>query len=164
MSHLASPAGLFVTSEGQRGIENVVAVDPHCSGAKLFRHAVGFADVARPNSSSKPYSLSFARGMISSGSVNGIAVTTGPKISSRTTFMFSFVSTNTVGSTKYPRSPALCPPATAFAPSENPDSKYPQTRFICSSDTSGPICVSGSRPAPTLIFRACSATPSTTSS
>jgi len=44
---------------------------------------------------------------------NGIAQTTGPKISSRTTFMSGVVSVSTVGSTKYPRSPARPPPAGA---------------------------------------------------
>ena len=53
----------------------------------------------------RPYSLLLARGNISSGSLNGIAVTTGPKISSRTTFMSSRVFTRTVGSTKYPLLP-----------------------------------------------------------
>src|SRR6185312_13592589 len=53
--------------------------------------------------------------MISSASRNGIAVTTGPKISSCTTFIFSFVFTSTVGFTKYPLLPTRLPPVTAFA-------------------------------------------------
>src|SRR6185437_16008264 len=85
-------------------------------------------------------------------SVNGIADTTGPKISSRTTFMFSLVSTSTVGSTKYPLSPCRPPPATALAPSERPDSRKPQTRLSCSSETRGPISLDSSHPGPTLIF------------
>ena len=44
--------------------------------------------------------MSFAAGRTSSSRVNGIAVTTGPKISSCTTFIVGFVSTSTVGATK----------------------------------------------------------------
>ena len=40
----------------------------------------------------------------------GIAATTGPKISSRTTFISWFVSTRTVGSTKYPWRSRRAPP------------------------------------------------------
>ena len=108
MAHFAAPAGLLVAAEGQRRVENVVAVDPHGSGAQLVGHAVGFADVARPDAGGQAIHVVVGAGTISSGSVNGIAATTGPKISSCTTFMFSFVLTSTVGSTKYPLSPDAC--------------------------------------------------------
>src|SRR5579863_561721 len=49
VAHFAAPAGLLVASEGERGVENVVAVDPHGAGGDLVGHAVGFADVARPD-------------------------------------------------------------------------------------------------------------------
>ena len=39
----------------------------------------------------------------------------------------------------------------------------PVTRCSCSAETSGPICVSGANPWPSLIFFASAATPSTTS-
>src|SRR5678816_2438378 len=78
--------------------------------------------------------------------------------------MFSLVSTSTVGSTKYPLSPCRPPPATALAPSERPDSRKPQTRLSCSSETRGPISLDSSHPGPTLIFFAFADTPSTTSS
>jgi hypothetical protein len=48
VAHFAAPSGLLVASEGERGVENVVAVDPHGSGGDLVGDAVGFADVARP--------------------------------------------------------------------------------------------------------------------
>src|SRR6266446_4763111 len=51
--HLAPPSGLFVSAEGQRRVENVVAVDPHGARAQMFRGAVGFADVARPDGGSQ---------------------------------------------------------------------------------------------------------------
>jgi hypothetical protein len=58
---------------------------------------------------------------LSSSESNGIAHTTGPKISSRTTFMSGVVSVSTVGSTKYPRSPIRPPPAGAWAPASTPE-------------------------------------------
>src|SRR5580700_4616170 len=50
-----------------------------------------------------------------SSSSNGIAHTTGPKISSRTTDISGLVSVNTVGWTKYPASPTRSPPVTTCA-------------------------------------------------
>src|SRR6266481_990582 len=52
VAHFASPAGLLVTAEGERCVENVIAVNPHGSSGDLVGHAVGFADVARPNAGS----------------------------------------------------------------------------------------------------------------
>jgi hypothetical protein len=48
----------------------------------------------------RPFSESFATAAISSRSVNGAATRTGPKISSRTTFISGRVLVSTVGSTK----------------------------------------------------------------
>ena len=50
------------------------------------------------------------------------------------------------------------------APSSRPDSRNPVTLCSCSSETSGPICVPGSMPGPSLMPLAISATPLTTSS
>ena len=49
VAHLAAPAGLFVAAKGQRGVENIVAIDP--DGARLQRggDAMRFGNVARPN-------------------------------------------------------------------------------------------------------------------
>src|SRR4029077_15254460 len=69
---------------------------------------------ARPKLVSLPVSTT------SSSELNGIAHTTGPKISSRTTFMSGVVSVSTGGSTKYPRSPPRPPPAAAPAPTPAP--------------------------------------------
>jgi hypothetical protein len=49
-------------------------------------------------------------------------VTTGPKISSRTTLVFGLVSTSTVGSMNQPGPSSFRPPVNALAPSANPDS------------------------------------------
>jgi hypothetical protein len=48
----------------------------------------------------RPYSLSLASAAISSRLLNGAATTTGPKISSLTTFMSGRVLVSTVGSMK----------------------------------------------------------------
>src|SRR5260370_16781611 len=53
MPHLAAPAGLFISAEWHRRVENVVAVDPHRTRAKMSRRAVGFADIPPPNGSSQ---------------------------------------------------------------------------------------------------------------
>src|SRR5580704_15426152 len=37
VAHFAAPAGLFVSAEGERCVEHVVAIDPHGSGAELGR-------------------------------------------------------------------------------------------------------------------------------
>ena len=34
VAHFAAPAGLFVSAEGQSGVEHVVAIDPNGSGAE----------------------------------------------------------------------------------------------------------------------------------
>ena len=49
MAHFAAPAGLLVSAEGQRGVEHVIAIDPHSSGAQLGSDAVRFLNVTRPN-------------------------------------------------------------------------------------------------------------------
>ena len=41
VARFAAPSGLLVASEGERGVENVVAVDPHGSGGGLVGDAVG---------------------------------------------------------------------------------------------------------------------------
>src|ERR1022692_3576705 len=58
----------------------------------------------------RPYSESLATAAISSRSLNGAATRTGPKISSRTTFMSGLVLVSTAGSMKQPRSPCRPPP------------------------------------------------------
>ena len=108
--------------------------------------------------------MSLALAARSSRSLNGSATTTGPKISSLTTFMSPCVLISTVGSMKKPRSPNVPPPASAVAPSALPDSRKLLTRLNCSSDTIGPIWVLTSKPEPSLIDFAISATPPTTSS
>src|SRR5579864_5379559 len=48
VAHLAAPAGLFVSAEGQGGVEHIVAIDPYGSGAEQAREPVSFLDVASP--------------------------------------------------------------------------------------------------------------------
>jgi len=48
--HFAAPPGLFVPAEWQRGVEHVVAIDPHRSGAKLRSQAMRLSNIARPDS------------------------------------------------------------------------------------------------------------------
>ena len=54
VAHFAAPAGLFVSAERHRGVEDVVAVNPDRAGAQPGREAVGLLDVPRPNSGSQP--------------------------------------------------------------------------------------------------------------
>src|SRR5258708_789387 len=49
MSHFAAPPGLLVASEGQRRVEDVVAVDPDRAGPQLRGDTMRLADVARPD-------------------------------------------------------------------------------------------------------------------
>ena len=73
----------------------------------------------------RPYSESLPAARTSSMSVNGTAHTTGPKISSRTIFIWECTSLNTVGATKYPLSRCFGrpPPAATVAPSRRPCSR-----------------------------------------
>src|SRR5271155_752677 len=48
-AHLAPPAGLFVSAERQRGVEDVVAVHPDGARADALSQFVGDAHVARPD-------------------------------------------------------------------------------------------------------------------
>src|ERR1700733_14974789 len=50
VAHLAAPAGLFVSAERHRCVKNVVAIDPHGSGAELGGESMSFLDVAAPDS------------------------------------------------------------------------------------------------------------------
>jgi uncharacterized membrane protein len=84
----------------ERRIEDVIAVDPHRAGAEFRRQAVAFLMSLVQMPAARPYTELLALSTISFGSEKGIAVTTGPKISSFTTFIFSLVSTSTVGFTK----------------------------------------------------------------
>src|SRR5678816_2501749 len=49
VAHLAAPTGLLVTTKRERGIENVVAIDPHRSCFKSGRDTVSLGDVACPD-------------------------------------------------------------------------------------------------------------------
>src|ERR1700674_390768 len=50
VAHFAAPAGLLVSAEGQGSVENVVAVNPHRTGAELGSETMRLLDIARPNS------------------------------------------------------------------------------------------------------------------
>src|SRR5690242_14320322 len=49
VAHLAPPARLLVSSEGQSCVENVVAIDPHGAGFEVLSGTVSLSDVVRPN-------------------------------------------------------------------------------------------------------------------
>jgi len=49
MSHLPSPARLLVAAEGQRRIEDVIAVDPDGARLQLPRQGMGLAEILGPN-------------------------------------------------------------------------------------------------------------------
>ena len=84
VSHLASPARLLVAAERHRRIEDVVAVDPDRTRAQAVGDAVSLADVPRIDTRREPVCrIVRALNKSSSASLNGVAVTTGPKISSR---------------------------------------------------------------------------------
>src|ERR1700730_1425447 len=48
VAHLTAPPGLLVASEGHRGVEHAVAVDPHRTCAQAVGSPVRLVDVARP--------------------------------------------------------------------------------------------------------------------
>ena len=100
VAHFATPTGLLVAAERKRRIEDVVAVDPDRSGAQPRRDPMCLLRSLVQMPDASPYTVSLATGSRSLSRLNGIAVTTGPKISSRTTRMFGLVSTSTVGSRK----------------------------------------------------------------
>src|SRR6478672_1109985 len=56
VTHLAAPSGLLVSAKGQRRVEDVVAIDPHGSGAQLGGDAVRFLNIARPDACSQSVS------------------------------------------------------------------------------------------------------------
>src|SRR4051794_35942477 len=98
-----------------------MAVDPHGAGADAACHLVRQAQVLGPYRRGQAVDGVIGpledRVNIGIGERNGH--TTGPKISSCTTFMPGLVLVKTVGRTKYPRStPDTGPPAekTGFAP------------------------------------------------
>src|ERR1700761_1607040 len=53
-AHFAAPAGLLVAAERQRGVEHVVAVDPHRSGANPAGQLVRHAAVGSPDACGEP--------------------------------------------------------------------------------------------------------------
>src|SRR6202044_2380019 len=54
VAHLAAPAGLLVPAERQRGVKDVVAVDPDRPGAELLGQRMGLGDVAGPDAGAEP--------------------------------------------------------------------------------------------------------------
>src|SRR5580698_6602612 len=69
LAHLTAPAGLLVSAEGQRGVEDVMAIDPDSAGADAPGHLVGGAQILRPDTSRKSiYAVvGFARDAIQVG-------------------------------------------------------------------------------------------------
>ena len=139
VAHLAAPSGLFVSAEGQRRVEDVVAVDPHRAGAQQLGSAVGLADVARPDGGSQAvFAVVGARH-------NFLGIVERHRRHHRPEDFFPhdfhvFASVHENGGLdEISFVTFLVPPVTALAPSEKPASRYPQTRLSCSSETSGPM-------------------------
>ena len=112
-----------------------------------------------------PKSPAFATSIASSRSPNRWTTSTGPKISSRTTFASVDTPSITVGAMKGPSfragSVARSPPVRMRAPSFLAESTYEATVANCRSSTSGPRSASSS--APRRFFSAFATTRSTTS-
>ena len=115
-AEFATETRLLHPAERHRVVEQRVAVDPHRAGRdardQLVDRGRSFDQMLAP----RPYGVSLASCTAVSTSSNGIATSTGPKISSRTTRIACVVSTSTVGSTK-PGPSIARPPAAARAPS-----------------------------------------------
>jgi hypothetical protein len=54
VSHLAAPSGFLVSAERQRGIENIIAIDPNRAGPQLRGEGVGLGDIIGPNTRGQP--------------------------------------------------------------------------------------------------------------
>ena len=52
---------MFITSERQSGVEDIVAVDPDSAGFQLSRNTVGFGDVVGPYASRQAARIGFRR-------------------------------------------------------------------------------------------------------
>src|SRR5580765_7838917 len=53
VTHFTAPAGLFVATEGQGGIEDVVTIDPNGAGTNRGSRAMGLGNVLRPDAGSQ---------------------------------------------------------------------------------------------------------------
>ena len=104
----------------------------------------------------------FAAGSTSSRSVNGMAQTTDPEISSERAYVLLGVNRHSRFHKVAPITPSLRPPTTALAPSEN--RRFQVTAYVSLlliRDEWAHLSLR-IQPAPTLIFFASAATPSTT--
>jgi hypothetical protein len=112
----------------------------------------------------RPYCVELTSASISASSRKRIAVSTGPKISSRAIVICDDASANNTGRTKWPGPSTVPPPHTIDAPSSRPEAMYPSTRARCRAEISGPSTVPGVIPSPTGNVSAKAAIPATTSS
>ena len=90
LAHFAAPAGLLVAAERPGRVAVIVGVDADRAGPDLARHHVGDLQVAASRRwTDRPYSVSLANFATASRSASSKdwTQTTGPKISSRTTFI-----------------------------------------------------------------------------
>ena len=96
-AEVAAEAALLISSEGAGRVEGVVAVDPDGAGFDLGGDAVGELDVARPDGGGKAVdgAVRDADGLVDVE--KRMALTTGPKISSRAIFISGRTSEKTVG-------------------------------------------------------------------
>jgi hypothetical protein len=96
---------LLVAAERQRGIAEIMGVDPHRAGLDAAHEFVSDAEIARPDARSEAVAgvvVAGARDSVDIVVVERDRADDRTKISSRTTDISGFVSVNTVGCTKYP--------------------------------------------------------------
>jgi len=92
--------------------------------------------------------VSLAIATASASSLKRKSGATGPKVSSRATFMLVFISVMSVGSKKRP--PSLWPPSTTLPPWATASATCSSTFLNPCSSMSGPMFTPASVPLPTL--------------
>ena len=117
---ISRPAGLLARRRAVQSVEDVLAVDPDGAGVQPCGHGECPCSGPSSRSRSRGRRSSLAAGDTSVSREKGWAVTTGPKISSRTTFIVGLVSTSTVGSMKSPGPSIFRPPLNAQGPLGEP--------------------------------------------
>ncbi len=82
MPHLAAPTRLLIPAERQRRIEDVIAIDPYRARSQFGSERMSLADIRCPDAGCKAVYrfVGLDRQIIEIA--NGMAATTGPKISS----------------------------------------------------------------------------------
>ena len=121
-AELVSHAGLFGAAKRQRQIEHTVGIDPHRPGLEFADKPVCDIKALRPNARAESILRVIGACDHLTTSVNRVAVSTGPKISSWTTRICGDTLVRTVGCTYEPGPGKDSPPTSTSAPCARPDS------------------------------------------